>query len=58
MGKGQQKNAWLFVHTVLMAGFLVPQKTLDDYEIVFLGVILPLKGRMWFQTYIDASRGN
>ena len=43
---------------VLLGGFLIPQKTLDEYEIYFLLFVVPLMGWMWLQTYIDASRGN
>ena len=43
---------------LLLAGFLVPQETLDYYEIYFLLLVLPLMGWMWLQAYIDASRGN
>jgi len=43
---------------LLLAGFLVPQETLDYFEIYFLLFVMPLMGWMWLQAYSDASRGN
>jgi hypothetical protein len=38
--------------------FVVPQEVLDNNEIFFLWVVMPIIGWMWIQAYVDASKGN
>jgi hypothetical protein len=43
---------------LLIAVFVIPQATLNHYELVFLGIIMPIMGWMWIQAYVDAEKGN
>ena len=49
----------LIVMVVALAGvvFTVPQEILDNYEIVFLLVVMPIMGGLWMQAYIDGMKG-
>ena len=38
--------------------FVIPQDVIDNYEMLFLGVVMPLMGWMWIQAYVDGMRGN
>jgi len=43
---------------VIIAGFVLSQDTLDNYELLFLVIILPIMGWLWLQAYVDATKGN
>ena len=47
----------MFVALVI-AGFTVPQEVLDNNEYLFLLIVLPIMGWLWFQAYVDAMKGN
>jgi hypothetical protein len=47
----------LFI-VLLVLSFILPQRTLDNYETLFLITLLPLMGWMWIQAYIDGSKEN
>jgi len=38
--------------------FTVPQEILNNYELIFLWVVLPIMGWLWIQGYVDAMKGN
>ena len=42
---------------VLISGFTVSQDVLDNYEVVFLWIVMPLMGLLWIRAYIDAAKG-
>ena len=41
-----------------LASFIIPQETLNDYELLFLLIVMPVMGWMWFQAYVDDTKGN
>jgi len=43
---------------LVIAVFMLPQSTIESYEILFLWVILPFMGFLWIRAYIDGIRGN
>jgi hypothetical protein len=43
---------------LLIAGFTMPQAVLDDNEIYFFLIILPIMGFLWFRAYLDGIKGN
>ena len=43
---------------VVLVSFIFPQETLDSYELYFLWIVMPVLGWMWFQAYIDYTKGN
>jgi hypothetical protein len=50
----------LFLMTIalLIIGFTVPQAVLDDNEIYFLWIILPIMAFLWFRAFLDGKNGN
>jgi len=42
----------------LIIGFTVPQAVLDENEIYFFLIILPIMGFLWLRAYLDAIEGN
>ena len=50
----------LFVIFIILViiGFTVPQAVLDENEIYFFLIILPIMGFLWFRAYLDAIEGN
>lgn len=47
----------MFIAVVIL-GFTVPQTVLDENEIYFFLIILPIMGFLWFRAYLDAIEGN
>jgi hypothetical protein len=43
---------------LILAGLFVPQSVLDENEIYFLLIVVPLMGWMWLQAYKDSEGGN
>jgi|WetSurMetagenome_2_1015567.scaffolds.fasta_scaffold185362_3 hypothetical protein len=43
---------------LLIIGFTVPQPVLDENEIYFMLIILPIMGILWFRAYLDGIKGN
>ena len=48
----------IMVSALVIAGFTLPQKVLDDYELLFLVIVLPIMGGLWIQAYVDGMKGN
>jgi len=42
---------------LVIAVFTIPQKILDNYELVFLWVVMPIMGGLWLQAYVDGIKG-
>ena len=42
----------------VIAVFVIPQEILDNYEFVFLWVLMPVTGGIWIRLLIDAKEGN
>ena len=38
--------------------FTVPQEILNNYELIFLWVVMPIMGGLWIRAYIDDMKGN
>jgi hypothetical protein len=47
-----------FFLALLFAVFVIPQDTQHNYELPFLGVIMPIMGLIWIMARADAMRGN
>ena len=43
---------------LLIASFTIPQKILDNNELLFLGVVMPVLSWLWIQAYVDGMKGN
>ena len=43
---------------LVIAGFTLPQEVLDNNEYLFLLVVLPIMGWLWFRAYVDGMKGN
>jgi hypothetical protein len=43
---------------LLIVGFTVPQPVLDENEIYFVLVIMPIMGILWFWAYLEGIKGN
>lgn len=50
----------LIVMVVALAAvvFTIPQEILDNYELIFLWIVMPIMGGLWIQAYIDGMKGN
>ena len=46
------------VATVMIAGFTIPQEVLNNYELLFLIVAMPVLGWLWIQAYSNAMKSN
>ncbi len=49
---------FLMVVTLAFVGFTVPQPLLDENEIYFLLIILPIMVILWFWAYLEGIKGN
>jgi hypothetical protein len=45
------------VAALVLVVIAVPQAVLDDSEIYFLGIYMPIMGILWFRAYIDGVNG-
>lgn len=45
------------VAALVLVVIAFPQAVLDDYEIYFLGIYMPIMGILWFRAYIDGVNG-
>jgi hypothetical protein len=43
---------------IVITGFAIPQEVLNENELIFLLVVMPIMGWMWIQAYIDGTKGN
>jgi hypothetical protein len=43
---------------VVIAAFAIPQDVLDNNELLFLWVVLPVIGWLWIQAFVDGMKGN
>ena len=43
---------------LLVAVLIIPQETQNNYELLFLGVMMPVMGLIWVKARADAMRGN
>ena len=48
----------LFLLALLLAVFAIPQEMQNNYELPFLGVMMPIMGLIWIRARADAMRGN
>lgn len=37
--------------------FTIPQEILDNYELIFLWVVMPIMGGLWIKAYVDFMKG-
>ncbi len=49
---------FLMVLGLLVLGFTVPQPVLDENEIYFFLIIMPIMGILWFWAYLEGIKGN
>ena len=43
---------------VMIVSIAIPQDIRDNYEIIFLGIVLPIMGWLWIQMYVNYTKGN
>jgi hypothetical protein len=43
---------------LLIAAFAMPQETQINYELLLLGLMMPVMGSIWTKARVDAMRGN
>jgi hypothetical protein len=46
------------VVALVLVVITVPQTVLDDYEIYFMLIYMPIMGILWFRAYLDGIKGN
>ena len=42
---------------VAVVVFTIPQEILDNYELVFLWIVMPIMGWFWIQAYVEGMKG-
>ena len=48
---------FLMVLALVIVGFTVPQPVLDENEIYFLLIVMPIMGILWFWAYLEGMKG-
>ena len=43
---------------VVVVVFVIPQETLNENELIFLWIIMPILGSLWIRMLIDLTNGN
>ena len=43
---------------LVIAVFVIPQDVLNDYELLFLWVLMPIIGVLWIRLLTDVTKGN
>jgi hypothetical protein len=48
----------IMVVALVIVVFTIPQEVLDSYELLFLGVVMPIMGGLWLLGYVEGMRPN